>query len=120
MNSNKKTILIVDDESSNIFALSAVLIPRGYKCTSALNGEQCVKVLQGRPPLDIILMDIMMPYMDGIETIKMIRQMPEYRQTKIIVTTADDSPATKLRSRSSGADGFLIKPIDIESLEALF
>ena len=120
MLTKKKNILIVDDESTNIFALSAVLIPRGYSCKSAWNGEQCMKILNERPELDIILMDIMMPFMDGIETIKLIRDMPEYRSTKIIVTTADDTPAIKLRSQASGADGYLNKPIDIDLLEALF
>ena len=117
---SKKQILIVDDEPNNIFALSAVLIPRGYTCTSALNGEQCLKLLNQRQHFDIILMDIMMPYMDGIETIKMIREMPEYHSTRIIVTTADDTPATKMRSKASGADGFLNKPIDVDALENLF
>lgn len=120
MPNKQKQILIVDDETSNIFALSAVLIPRGYGCTSALNGQQCLKLLEQRQHFDVILMDIMMPYLDGIETIKMIRGMPEYQLTKIIVTTADDSPTTKVRSQVAGANGFLNKPINVEALEALF
>ncbi|MGZ5244592.1 MAG: response regulator [Bacteroidia bacterium] len=120
MKKGKKSVLIVDDESRNIFALSATLISRGYVCTAALSGAQCLKILSERPHLDIILMDIMMPNMDGFETIKMIRKIPEYSKTKIIVITADDSPGLKLKSASAGANGFLNKPVDVDVLEKLF
>ncbi|WP_026464953.1 response regulator [Adhaeribacter aquaticus] len=120
MATDKKTVLIVDDEQSNIFALSAVLIPRGFTCTAALNGEQCLNILSERTAFDIILMDIMMPFMDGIETIQMIRELPQYKNTKIIVITADDNPALRLRSMAVGANGFLNKPIDVDKLVALF
>lgn len=120
MTNRRKSILIVDDENTNIFALSAVLIPRGYSCRAALNGEQCIRILEERPPLDIILMDIMMPFLDGIETIKKIRQIPAYAKTKIIVITADDNPALTLRSMAAGADGLLNKPVDVDKLVSMF
>ncbi|MFB9862802.1 response regulator [Rufibacter immobilis] len=120
MTTQKKSILIVDDQSTNIFALSAVLIPRGYSCTAALTGEQCLQILDERPHLDAILMDYNMPQMNGVETIKYIRQIPQYKKTKVIVITADDSPGLKLKSISAGADGFLTKPIDVDLLETLF
>jgi len=112
-----KKILIIDDDSINIFALSAFLVPMGYKCTAALSGVQCLKILSGRPHFDYILMDIMMPEMDGIETIKQIRKIVTYKNTKIVVITADDSSITRLKSITAGANAVLNKPVDTEKLE---
>lgn len=120
MSNKTKSVLIVDDESTNILALAAVLIPKGCSCTSALNGEQCMRILQQRPQLDVILMDIMMPQMDGVETIKLIRSIPEYARTKIIVVTADDSPTMRLRCMAAGANGFVAKPVDADLLVSFF
>ena len=114
-----KKILIVEDYEDTRSFMKYLLEDKGYQVCEARDGIEAFDRFKQQHP-DIILMDIMMPFMDGIETIKLIRDMPEYRSTKIIVTTADDTPAIKLRSQASGADGYLNKPIDVDLLEAMF
>jgi two-component system cell cycle response regulator DivK len=116
----EKIILIVDDDSRNIFALSALLINKGYTCVSALNGMQCMEVLEKRHNVEVIMMDIMMPFMNGIETIKLIRSKKEYAKIRIFVLTADDSFQTRQNSMAAGADAFFNKPIDADKLLKIF
>jgi CheY-like chemotaxis protein len=83
-----KTVLVVDDDVRNIFALSSVLERRGMNVLTASNGNEAVSILESRPDLAIVLMDIMMPGMDGYETMRVIRQEPSHRRLPIVALTA--------------------------------
>src|SRR5206468_3364800 len=83
-----KTVLLVDDDARNIFALSSVLERRGMKVLTATTGSEAVALVELTPDLAIVLMDIMMPEMDGYQTMQVIRQDPAYRRLPIIALTA--------------------------------
>ncbi len=116
---NKKTVLTVDDQKLNNFALSAALNNKGYVCTAATSGEQCLNILKGGATFDVILMDMMMPVMDGITTIKFIREMPGFQDIKILMVTADDSPELNRKCIEIGANGLITKPVDVDQLLGL-
>src|SRR5260370_33384243 len=83
-----KKVLIVDDDMRNIFALSTVLEDHDMVIVSADNGRDAIKLLQAQPDIDIVLMDIIMPEMDGIDTMREIRKVPQIKQLPIIAVTA--------------------------------
>jgi signal transduction histidine kinase/DNA-binding response OmpR family regulator len=114
-----KTVLVVDDDIRNIFALTSVLERQGMHVLAAESGRQAIDVLQREAHLDIVLMDIMMPEMDGIETMQAIRQVPKLKSLPIIAVTAKAMKGDREKCLEAGAWDYLSKPVDIEQLLAV-
>ncbi|OQY45738.1 MAG: hypothetical protein B6242_09505 [Anaerolineaceae bacterium 4572_78] len=111
-----KKILIVDDDMRNAFALSKLLSDKGMEITLAGNGKHALKQLEQESDIDIILMDVMMPVMDGYETIKQIRQQTRFKYIPIIALTAKAMKGDREKCIQAGANDYLSKPIDNERL----
>lgn len=114
-----KKILIVDDDMRNVFALTAALEGNGLAVLFADNGKAGIKALQDHPGIDLVLMDIMMPEMDGYETMRAIRQMPEYETLPIIALTAKAMKFDREKCIDAGASDYLSKPVILEKLFSL-
>jgi HAMP domain-containing protein/CheY-like chemotaxis protein/signal transduction histidine kinase len=111
-----KPVLVVDDDVRNIFALSSVLERRGMKVVSATTGHEAMALLDSTPNVSIVLMDIMMPEMDGYQTIKHIRQNPKHRRLPIIALTAKAMKGDREKCLEAGASEYLAKPVNTEQL----
>jgi CheY-like chemotaxis protein len=114
-----KKVLIVDDDIRNIFALSSVLEWRNMVILSAETGHDAIALLQKNPDIDIVLMDIMMPDMDGYETIRAIRQVPRFSSLPIIAVTAKAMKGDREKCIEAGAWDYLAKPVDSEQMLAV-
>jgi signal transduction histidine kinase/CheY-like chemotaxis protein/HAMP domain-containing protein len=107
-----KKVLIVDDDMRNIFALSAVLEEHDMVIVSADNGRDAIKILQSEPDIDVVLMDIMMPEMDGMETMREIRKFPHLKDLPIVAVTAKAMKGDREKCIEAGAWDYLSKPVD--------
>ena len=114
-----KTVLIVDDDMRNIFALTAVLEDHDMVIASADNGRSAIQLLQDQPDIDIVLMDIMMPEMDGIDTMREIRKLSQFRHLPIIAVTAKAMKGDREKCIAAGAWDYLAKPVDTDQLLAV-
>ncbi|HWI39451.1 MAG TPA: response regulator, partial [Burkholderiales bacterium] len=108
----KKRALLVDDDMRNIFALATVLDEEGMEVVSANNGREAINIVERDPNIDIVLMDIMMPEMDGITTIKEIRKLPRGTDLPIIAVTAKAMKGDREKCIEAGAWDYLSKPVD--------
>jgi len=111
-----RAVLLVDDDSRNIFALSSVLERRGMKVLTATTGREAIDILESTPDLAIVLMDIMMPEIDGYQTIEMIRKKPSYRRLPIVALTAKAMKGDREKCLEAGASDYLAKPVNTEQL----
>ncbi|HZR89510.1 MAG TPA: HAMP domain-containing protein [Bradyrhizobium sp.] len=111
-----KTALLVDDDARNIFALSSVLERRGMKVLTATTGSEAVALVDSNPEIAIVLMDIMMPQMDGYQTIGAIRQNPAFGRLPIIALTAKAMKGDREKCLEAGASDYLAKPVNTEQL----
>jgi CheY-like chemotaxis protein/signal transduction histidine kinase len=111
-----KKVLVVDDDVRNIFALSSALERRGMTVLSAGTGREAIATLDSTPDLAIVLMDIMMPEMDGYETMQVIRQNPLLRRLPIIALTAKAMKGDREKCLEAGASDYLAKPVNTEQL----
>ncbi|MFA9190277.1 response regulator [Flavobacterium sp. FZUC8N2.13] len=114
-----KNILIVDDDIRNIYALSAALTSKGALITTAFNGLEAITALEEHPNFDIVLMDIMMPEMDGFEATKKIRENTKWKNLPIIALTAKAMKGDRDEILKAGASDYQSKPIDIQKLISL-
>jgi CheY-like chemotaxis protein len=114
-----KKVLIVDDDMRNIFALTSVLEEHAMETVSADNGRDAIRLLQTEPGIDIVLMDIMMPELDGMETIREIRRDPKLRDLPIVAVTAKAMKGDREKCIEAGAWDYLSKPVDTEQLLAV-
>jgi HAMP domain-containing protein/signal transduction histidine kinase/CheY-like chemotaxis protein len=114
-----KKALIVDDDMRNIFALSTVLHDQGMEMVSANNGREAIRLVKEQPGIDIVLMDIMMPEMDGITTMQEIRKLPEKKDLPIIAVTAKAMKGDREKCIRAGAWDYLSKPVDTVHLLAV-
>jgi CheY-like chemotaxis protein/signal transduction histidine kinase len=114
-----RTILLVEDDVRNIFALSSVLEPRGAHVVIARNGREAIDTLSARREIDMVLMDIMMPEMDGYEAMREIRTRPDFQSVPIIALTAKAMRDDRERCLAAGASDYIAKPIDVEQLMSL-
>jgi signal transduction histidine kinase/DNA-binding response OmpR family regulator/HAMP domain-containing protein len=113
-----KKVLIVDDDMRNIFALSTVLEEHEMEVLSADNGRDAIRVLEKTPDVDIVLMDIMMPEMDGLETMREIRKVPRLQNLPIVAVTAKAMKGDREKCIEAGAWDYLSKPVDTEQMLA--
>jgi len=113
-----KKVLVVDDDMRNIFALASVLEEYEMKILSADNGRDAIKLVQQDPGVNAVLMDIMMPEMDGLDTIRAIRMAPGCKTLPIIAVTAKAMKGDRDRCLEAGAWDYLSKPVDKEQLLA--
>jgi HAMP domain-containing protein/CheY-like chemotaxis protein/signal transduction histidine kinase len=111
-----RTVLLVDDDARNIFALSSLLERRGMKVLTATTGAEAIRLVQSTPDLAIALIDIMMPEMDGYQTIKEIRSRPGLRRLPIISLTAKAMKGDREKCLEAGASDYLAKPVNTEQL----
>ncbi|HAL53228.1 MULTISPECIES: response regulator [Sphingobacterium] len=114
---NKRLILIIDDEPYNIFALKLVLKSKGYAVLSSASLAEGLEILHQHKNINIVLMDMMMPEIDGYEGIARIRGSSEiFNNVTIIAVTAQAMSGDREKCLSAGADGYISKPIDIDEL----
>jgi CheY-like chemotaxis protein/HAMP domain-containing protein/GAF domain-containing protein len=111
-----KTALLVDDDARNIFALSSVLERRGMNVLTATTGSEAIALLETTPNVAIALMDIMMPEMDGYQTMQVIRGKPSFRRLPIIALTAKAMKGDREKCLEAGASDYLAKPVNTEQL----
>jgi CheY-like chemotaxis protein/two-component sensor histidine kinase len=111
-----KTVLVVDDDVRNIFALTSLLEDHHLNVLHAENGRAGIDLLKNTPKIDLVLMDIMMPEMDGYETMKAIRQEVQFRALPIVALTAKAMKGDRGKCISAGASDYITKPVDLEQL----
>jgi CheY-like chemotaxis protein len=111
-----RTVLLVDDDARNIFALSSVLERRGMRVLTATTGSEAIALAEATPGLALVLMDIMMPEMDGYQTMRVIRERPEFRRLPIIALTAKAMKGDREKCMEAGASDYLAKPVNTEQL----
>jgi CheY-like chemotaxis protein len=111
-----KRVLIVDDDIRNIFALSSILEWHDMAIFSAETGRDAIDILRTNPEMDVVLMDIMMPEMDGYQTIAAIRQIPQFKSLPIIAVTAKAMKGDREKCIEAGAWDYLSKPVDPQQL----
>ncbi|UKB82058.1 response regulator [Chryseobacterium sp. MEBOG06] len=112
---NKK-ILIVDDDPRNIFALKLTLKSRGYLIESCTMAQEAIEMLKSGHQFSVILMDMMMPGMDGYEAIRIIKNTPEIADVPVIAVTAQAMPEDRQKCIEAGAIDYVSKPIDVDLL----
>ncbi len=114
-----KTILIADDDVRNIFSLTRSLEVHGVKVISAIDGKEALKQLKENPQTDLVLMDMMMPEMDGYQSIQQIRLQPQYRKLPVIAVTAKAMTGDREKCINAGASDYITKPVDTDQLISL-
>jgi two-component system, chemotaxis family, sensor kinase CheA len=114
-----KKVLLVDDDVRNVYALSSFLELYGMNITFAENGLECLNILENNSNFDLILMDIMMPEMDGYETIRRLRVLPEFAKLPIIALTAKAMKEDREKCINAGASDYIVKPFNPDQLLSL-
>jgi CheY-like chemotaxis protein len=114
-----RKVLIVDDDARNIFALTSVLENHDVDVISATNGRQAIDIIQDTPELEMVLMDIMMPEMDGYETMREIRKDPAFRMLPIVALTAKAMKGDREKCLEAGASDYIAKPVNTDQLLSL-
>jgi two-component system chemotaxis sensor kinase CheA len=115
-----RRILVVDDDLQSLLTLTPLLENWGFEVTAAGDGKEAIETLKDDPDFSIILMDILMPELDGYDTIKHIRNKMKLNRLKIVVLSAKNTAQDRTLSLQAGADDVLDKPVVAEKLEALF
>jgi CheY-like chemotaxis protein len=111
--------LVVDDDARNIFALTTVLENHEMEVLSATNGRQAIEIIQNEPDLSVVLMDIMMPEMDGYETLREIRKDARFRSLPILALTAKAMKGDREKCLEAGASDYIAKPVNTDQLVSL-
>jgi HAMP domain-containing protein/CheY-like chemotaxis protein/signal transduction histidine kinase len=114
-----KRVLVVDDDVRNIFALSSLLERHGMTVDSATTGEEAIRLIESTPDLELVLMDIMMPEMDGYETMQRIRRESRFRQLPMIALTAKAMKGDREKCLEAGASDYIAKPVNSDQLLSL-
>lgn len=113
---NKKKVLIIDDDARNIFALSATLRSRSYECIACSGASEALELLKTEKDVDAILIDMMMPEMDGYEAIPIIKSLENRKRTPVFAVTAQAMVGDKEKCLRAGADAYISKPINVDQL----
>ena len=114
-----RKVLVVDDDARNIFALTSLLENQEMEVVSATNGRNAIDIIQNTSDLSIVLMDIMMPEMDGYETMREIRKDPEFRTVPILALTAKAMKGDREKCLNAGASDYIAKPVNTDQLLSL-
>ena len=114
-----KKILIVDDDIRNIFAMTSIFEPHNMQIFSAETGKTAIEILQENPDMDVVLMDIMMPDMDGYDTMRAIRKLPKFKALPIIALTAKAMKGDREKCIDAGASDYISKPVDTAQILSL-
>lgn len=114
-----KKVLIIDDDNRNIFALTAVLKAKGYSCLSAIGGEEGLHLLEQQDDIAVVLMDMMMPGMDGYAAMAAMNASPQLKDIPVIAVTAQAMLGDRERCLEAGAVGYVSKPINVDNLTDL-
>jgi CheY-like chemotaxis protein len=114
-----RRVLVVDDDARNIFALTTLLENQDMEVLSATNGRQAIELIQGTPDLSVVLMDIMMPEMDGYETMREIRKDPRFRTLPMLALTAKAMKGDREKCLEAGASDYIAKPVNTDQLLSL-
>jgi len=112
----KKRVLIIDDDARNIFALSATLRARSFECIACSGAREALDLLKKDEKIDAVLIDMMMPDMDGYEAIPLIKNIEMRRETPVIAVTAQAMVGDREKCLKAGADGYISKPINVDNL----
>ncbi len=115
----RRKVLVVDDDARNIFALTTVLENHDMEVLTATNGRQAIDIIQATPDLAVVLMDIMMPEMDGYDTTREIRKHPDYRALPILALTAKAMKGDREKCLEAGASDYIAKPVNTDQLLSL-
>jgi len=116
---SSKKVLVVDDDIRNIFAMTSLLERHNMVVHSAENGRDAIEVLRSNDDIDVVLMDIMMPEMDGYDTMQEIRKVPKFKQLPILALTAKAMKGDREKCIDAGASDYIAKPVDTEQLLSL-
>lgn len=119
MTNKKKNILIIDDDARNIFALSLVLRSRGYAVLSATSAVDGISMLRTNKSIGIMLLDMMMPDMDGYQALDLIKIDEALKDLPVIAVTAQAMQGDREKCLSAGATDYISKPIDMDKLQAI-
>jgi len=114
-----RKVLVVDDDARNIFALTTVLESQEMDVLSSTNGRQAIEIIQSTPDLSVVLMDIMMPDMDGYETMREIRKDPRFRTLPMLALTAKAMKGDREKCLEAGASDYIAKPVNTDQLLSL-
>lgn len=116
MDGTKNQVLIVDDDSRNIFALSLVLRSKGFNCVSASSASESFQELSENKKIGIVLMDMMMPDMDGYQALALMRENSEWSKIPVIAVTAQAMAGDREKCLNAGAAAYISKPVDVDAL----
>ena len=114
-----KTVLIADDDVRNIFSLTRSLEKHGVQVLSAMDGKEAIQKLEGNGKIDLVLMDMMMPEMDGYESIAQIRKNSNFKKLPVIAVTAKAMTGDREKCINAGASDYITKPVDVDQLISL-
>jgi two-component system cell cycle response regulator DivK len=112
----QKLILIIDDDNRNIFALKAVLKAKGFDCLSAISAQEGFSIMEKHDNVDIVLIDMMMPDMDGYQAIAAMKKSVKMQNIPVLAVTAQAMVGDKERCLTAGASGYVSKPINVDEL----
>lgn len=120
MESTQLKVLIIDDDDRNIFALKAVLTAKKYECITAISAKSALSMLKNDAGINIALVDMMMPDMDGYQLMTEIRKDRLLDKVKLIAVTAQAMPGDREKCIKAGADEYISKPVDVDRLMKMF
>jgi CheY-like chemotaxis protein len=114
-----KTVLVVDDDVRNIYSLTKALEVLKMNVITAIDGKEALKALEEHPEVDVVLLDMMMPNMDGYETATRIRENSDYKSLPVIAVTAKAMTGDREKCINAGASDYITKPVDVDQLLSL-
>ncbi len=111
-----KTVFLVDDSATILLSISNILAKAGYATEKAASGEEALRKLQGGVKIDLLITDLNMPGMNGIDLIKEVRKLPAYKFVPILFLTTESQQSRKMEAKAAGASGWIVKPATADEL----
>ena len=113
-----RKVLVVDDDIRNVFAMTSALETHGMRVIHAESGKEGIELLKSEPDIDLVLMDVMMPGLDGLDTMRIVRSLDGYRELPIVAVTAKAMVGDREKCIDAGATDYLAKPVNVDVLVA--